>query len=323
MQLRQLEHFEAVYRLRNYTHAASEQHLTQSALTRSIQALETSLGQRLFDRSTHGVEPTPTAEALIPHAIDTLASARALRDAVGALKGEITGSIAIGTGPYPAHPLMSRVIRMLSASHPDLQVALVGGAASDLLAGLVGRQLDFVVCDTSKLEESPFAEQMRAIELPHEPLVFVAGAENPIVATEPTLPELAACPWALPPVAPKGRRYLPRTFVGIQRSRFPFYEMETTTACLEATRDQRTITLVPLSVAMIECPHRGLRYRLAGPQQRTNDGIHVLRARTPSVAATTAIAMVEQEAARIAEAGRRWRSKAPTAGWSSVWSRSS
>ena len=56
VQLRQLEHFEAVYRLRSFTRAARELYLSQSALSRSIQALEADLGQTLFDRSTQAVD---------------------------------------------------------------------------------------------------------------------------------------------------------------------------------------------------------------------------------------------------------------------------
>ena len=110
MQLRQLEHFEAVYRLRSFTRAAKEQFLSQSALSRSIQSLEGELGQQLFDR-TGAVEPTAAAEALIGHAVDALASSRELLDAARLLRDGEGGAVAIGTGPYPAQPLMTRVVR--------------------------------------------------------------------------------------------------------------------------------------------------------------------------------------------------------------------
>ena len=86
MQLRQLEHFEAVYRLRSFTRAARELYLSQSALSRSIQALEADLGQTLFDRSTQAVEPTDAAEALIGHAVDAVAAARTLVESARLLR---------------------------------------------------------------------------------------------------------------------------------------------------------------------------------------------------------------------------------------------
>ena len=153
MQLRQLEHFESVYRLRSFTRAAQEQYLSQSALSRSIQALEEELGQQLFDRTTHEVEPTDAAEALIGHAVDAVSSARVMAETARLLRDGEGGAVAIGTGPYPAQPLMTRVVRRLSTERPGLQVTVVGGPASDLLAALVRRELGFVVCAVSKAEE--------------------------------------------------------------------------------------------------------------------------------------------------------------------------
>ena len=146
-------------------------------------------------------------------------------------------------------------------------------------------------------------------------MVFVAGAENPIVGRDLNRAELAAYPWALPPVAPLSRRRLRRTLVGIQVSRFPFYEMETTTACLEITRDQRTITMVPLSVALIECEQRELRFWVSESPQGTNDAIHIRKARTASAGASTAIRLIQAEAEHIAEAGRRWCQDAKASTW--------
>src|SRR5690348_1006536 len=114
MQLRQLEHFESVYRLRSFTRAAQEQYLSQSALSRSIQALEDELGQRLFDRTTHEVEPTDAAEALIGHAVDAVSSANVMVETARLLRDGDGGAVAIGTGPYPAQPLMTEVVRRLS-----------------------------------------------------------------------------------------------------------------------------------------------------------------------------------------------------------------
>lgn len=306
MELRQLEHFEAVYRLRSFTRAAAEQYLTQPALSRSIRSLEVELGQTLFDRSTHSVEPTAAAHALIAHAVDAIAAARAIREAADVLRGGGHGAVHIGTGPYPTQPLMPTVVRKLSAAYPELRVSVVGGTAKDLLAALVRRELDFVVCDVSKFEDVLAADDVSVVELAPEPLVFVAGAENPITRVEATCAELAACPWALPPPTPLGRRTLSKIFEGLSWSRFPLYEMETTVACLDVTRDQRTITLVPLSLAQTECASRGLLYRSAGRDQRTNDGIHVLRARTASASVRRTIDAIVAEADRLAEVGRRW-----------------
>ncbi|MEJ0048830.1 MAG: LysR family transcriptional regulator [Rhodospirillales bacterium] len=50
MDLKKLGHAVVLEEERNFARAAARVHITQSALSRSIQALEAELGVRLFDR---------------------------------------------------------------------------------------------------------------------------------------------------------------------------------------------------------------------------------------------------------------------------------
>jgi len=59
--LNQLRTFEAAARHSSFTKAADEMHLTQSAISRQVKALEDYLGFELFVRTTTGVELTPQA----------------------------------------------------------------------------------------------------------------------------------------------------------------------------------------------------------------------------------------------------------------------
>lgn len=52
----------------NIKKAAEAQHITQSALTRSIQKLERDLGAKLLERQSRGVVPTPIGKRLCEHA---------------------------------------------------------------------------------------------------------------------------------------------------------------------------------------------------------------------------------------------------------------
>jgi DNA-binding transcriptional LysR family regulator len=53
---------------RNFARAAEALNLTQPALSRSIAGLEAALGERLFDRTPQGVEPTAFGRMLLARA---------------------------------------------------------------------------------------------------------------------------------------------------------------------------------------------------------------------------------------------------------------
>jgi len=309
MQLRQIQYFETLYRLRSFVQAAGEHDVTQSALSRSLKNLETELGQRLFDRTTHAVEPTAAAEGLIQPARDVIDSMLAFEQEAEQLRGGATGHVRVGTGPYPAQPLLTGAIQTLAAKHHGIQVSVVAGTARDLLTALLGRELEFVVCDISKYEDSPAAEDIEVIALPHEPLVVVLAAEHPLLDGDGDgdgdvdMAGLAQFPWAMPTPAPIQARDLPRPFAdALASGRFPFYRLETTAACLELVKAGRAITMVPRSLGVAVCREGSLVYREAPPQMRTNDGIHLVRNRTRSPSTRLLIDEIVAVAANLASA---------------------
>ena len=295
MEIRQLQHFEALYRRRSFVQAASEHDVTQSALSRSLKKLETEIGQRLFDRNTHEVRPTAAGEGLIDWARDVVDAVRAFGEEAQRLAGGAAGHVRIGTGPYPAQPLITRAISRLAAEHPGIQVSVVAGTSKDLLSALVERELDFVVCDISKYDESPAAERISVIKLPSEPLVVVASSRLRVDAAN--LEEAAKLPWALPTPAPFGARDLPRPFQeAFAAGRLPYYRLEATSACIELARAGHAVTVVPRSLALEACRHGDLKLYPAPKALRTNDGIHHVRHRSRSSVAQKAMDTIAQVA---------------------------
>ena len=123
--------FVAVGRHMSITLAARELCLTQSAVSRQVQALEDSLGFKLLERGHRSVAFTPEGERLF-RAAD--AALQQLQDVLGALdrrdeKPAVTITASIGvTGLWLLPRLAS-----LHAAHPDIDVRV---AASDRLVDL-------------------------------------------------------------------------------------------------------------------------------------------------------------------------------------------
>ncbi len=84
---RKLLAFATLARLGSFTLAAREMHLTQSAVSHAIKALERDLGCRLFDRMGRTVTITPAGKQLLQHADVILAEMQTARADMAAFVG--------------------------------------------------------------------------------------------------------------------------------------------------------------------------------------------------------------------------------------------
>lgn len=80
MELKWLEDFLSLSHFMNFTLAANDRHITQSALSRRIRQLEEWVGLPLIDRSTYPVRLTLAGESFLPRARKTVAMLIALRE---------------------------------------------------------------------------------------------------------------------------------------------------------------------------------------------------------------------------------------------------
>ena len=106
MTLVQLRHLLALADSGSFSRAAEAVHLTQPALSRSIQTLEDELGQPLFDRLGRHSELTPFGRAMAVRARQVLDDADALRDHGRRLARGEAAELRLGLGSGPGAMLM-------------------------------------------------------------------------------------------------------------------------------------------------------------------------------------------------------------------------
>jgi LysR family glycine cleavage system transcriptional activator len=120
--LRSFRVLEAAARHQNYTRAADELHLTHSAVSHQIHALEASLGVRLFERSGRQMRATETGRLL---AQDVRAALDGLATAVERVRGADTANaITVSVLPsFAAAWLVARLGGFLER-HPQIELRL-------------------------------------------------------------------------------------------------------------------------------------------------------------------------------------------------------
>lgn len=99
MELRQLEYFEAVSRLRSFTKAAAELHVSQPAITTAIKNLEEELGMALLVRDKRSVMLTWEGEVLRGKARDLLERFDQVVDDMREMKDSNEWVVNIGITP--------------------------------------------------------------------------------------------------------------------------------------------------------------------------------------------------------------------------------
>jgi DNA-binding transcriptional LysR family regulator len=178
VELQQLRQVVALSEHGSFVRAAAALHISQPALSRSIQNLERSFGAELFQRSSSGVVPTDRGRLYIERARDLLRLAEELESDVRSDPGHSSGKVAVGSGPFPAESFMAVATARLLARYPQVVIRAYSAPWDELLPRLRSRELDFFVAETSTLQREPDLEIER---LPgRHALHFVVRAGHPL-----------------------------------------------------------------------------------------------------------------------------------------------
>lgn len=113
--------FEAAARHESYTRAAQELALTQSAVSRQIDALEAFLGLALFRRTRHGVALTPAGRSYGRQVAQRLQALE--RDTLDVMGHQgLGGALSLAAVPTFATRWLIPRLPQLAAAHPDITV---------------------------------------------------------------------------------------------------------------------------------------------------------------------------------------------------------
>ncbi|MFC5608286.1 LysR family transcriptional regulator [Variovorax soli] len=187
MDLRRWTHVVAVADRRSFVRAAEQVHLSQPALTRSIQAAEAELGLLLFDRKGSEVVPTPAGEFVVERARQLVFNSHCLERDVALYRSHRLGDTAFGVGPFPAVTFLPGLLADLRREHPGINLRVEVSNWQLLLKRLREEDIEFYVADTTELPADP---SLQSRPLKRQPGGFYVRAGHPLADTGPvSLPE--------------------------------------------------------------------------------------------------------------------------------------
>jgi len=197
LELQQLRQVIALAEHGSFVRAAAALHISQPALSRSVQNLEKRFGSELFLRSSSGVVPTDLGRLYVERARDVLRMADELdREAVthGTLG---SGRVAVGGGPYPAESFLGPAAARFVEQFPRINVHLHARDWDELLRELRSRELDFFVAETSTLQREP---DLEIVPMPtaHSVYLFARAAHPLAVQGKVTVADIFPWPFVTP-----------------------------------------------------------------------------------------------------------------------------
>ena len=177
-ELQQLRQMIALGAHGSFVRASKALHISQPALSRSIQALEDHLGAALFLRTASGIVPTDLGRLYIERARDIVRMADELDREAKEQRTIQTGKVAFGGGPYPTELLLGRAAGRLMEQYPSISLQIFIRNWDELLRLLRARELDFFVAEVSTLAREPDIEILPMTQA--RPLYFIARAGHPL-----------------------------------------------------------------------------------------------------------------------------------------------
>lgn len=180
----------------HFTRTSRECGISLSALSRTIQRLETEVGEPLLIRDRRSVTLTPAGELFREHAEETLAHFQSLKQRLASAGEALSGTIRIFASVTAVQSFLPRILSAFRRGYPEIHIDLETGHATDALARLEQGSVD--VCVAALPDRVPQNLEARVVVV--TPLVFVA----PALASEASrLLEKRPIPWPeIPMVLP-------------------------------------------------------------------------------------------------------------------------
>lgn len=192
----QLQALIAVAEAENFSLAARRLGLAQPTVHRAVTQLEREAGRRLFQRTRHGLVPTPACRAIARAAQLAFAELRQAEADLAEFDGREVGVIAIGALPLARSVLLPRALAAFRRLRPTLPVSVLDGRYDDMLAGLRRGDIDLMI--GALRDPAPIGDVVQE-RLFDDQLTVLARPDHPLAGQPALTPgDLARWPFAMP-----------------------------------------------------------------------------------------------------------------------------
>jgi DNA-binding transcriptional LysR family regulator len=171
----QLKYFYEAARFQHIGKAAKSVHISPSAVSAAIAALEIELGTQLFDRVSKSILLTDAGRLLQKEAEVLFDQLEGVKLRVSGIENELNGQYRLGASHFLASRVMSKVWSNLQEENPALIGEVCSLSTANVIADVVSGALDFGLCFSpfrhpDLYQEDIFQGQLQIAVRTHHPL---------------------------------------------------------------------------------------------------------------------------------------------------------
>lgn len=144
MELNILQNFLVIAQTGNISKAAQILHLSQPALSRQLQALESELGVTLVKRSSRQLNLTAAGSYLVQRAQEIIAMVKKTENDLSTTAIP-SGDLYIGCGETQGVQYLAQAVKIMHERYPQIHIQLLSGSGDDLRYKMKTGLLDFAL----------------------------------------------------------------------------------------------------------------------------------------------------------------------------------
>jgi len=245
MDLRLIEIFDVVMRLRSVTEAARELGVSQPAVSFALKRLERDVGFALFRRESRHIVPTAEAHLLHSEAVRALAGFSELEDAAAGISAGQRGVLTIASSPGPGIAWLPEIVSRFRHERPATKVRLLTRSSDNVRSLVSSRAFDIGIA------EPPFDRTNTVLKRYRFRLQCVLPASHSLAARDTLTPDLLeGGDLIITPTSRTSYAAISRAFESNGTPFHPAIECEFFAVALNLVIDGAGIALVdPLSIA--------------------------------------------------------------------------
>ncbi len=142
-----LKVFITVAKKLSFTKAANELFITQPAVTKHINELESQLHSRLFSRNGSTISLTPAGLVLLKHADQIFKQYAALENDIAQLTNIESGTLRIGASTTLAQYVLPRILAIFKSNYPAIQINFLHGNSEFIEQQIIDDRIDLALVE--------------------------------------------------------------------------------------------------------------------------------------------------------------------------------